>query len=131
MRFSRYKTGVFTYDEASGLYRIEEFDAPYVDGNTGEQVAVKNVLVLFTDISSIAGDTAGRQSVRTTGTGDGLFFCGGTQQPITWSRPDHDSPMAYLDSQGQPLELGVGHTYVNIVSTPSAVTVSWDTAAQG
>ena len=131
VRFSRYKTGVFTYDEASGLYRIEEFDAPYVDGNTGEQVAVKNVLVLFTDISSIAGDTAGRQSVRTTGAGEGLFFCDGTQQSITWSRPDHDSPMAYLDSQGQPLELGVGHTYVNIVGGPSAVTVSRDTAAQG
>ena len=34
--------------------------------------------------------------------------------------------MTYLDSQGNPLELGVGHTYVNIVSGPSAVTILSD-----
>ena len=123
IRFSTYKTGVFTYDETSGLYRIEEFGSPYVDGNTGEQVAVKNVLALFTDISSIAGDSAGRQSVRTTGTGEGLFWCDGVQQSITWSKASHDSPLTYYDSQGRPLELGVGHTYVNLVGGPSAVTV--------
>ena len=126
VKFSNYKTGVFTYDPDSGLYLIEEYGAPYVDGNTGEQVGVKNVLVLYTDISSIRGDSEGRLSVRTTGTGDGLFLCDGRQQPITWSKASHSSPMTYLDSQGNPLELGVGHTYVNIVSGPSAVTVHSD-----
>ena len=46
--FSTYKTGVFEYDPDSGLYLVEEYGEPYVDGNTGEQVAVKNVLVLYT-----------------------------------------------------------------------------------
>lgn len=41
--FSTYKTGVFEYDPDSGLYLVEEYGEPYVDGNTGEQVAVKNV----------------------------------------------------------------------------------------
>ena len=123
IRFSSYKTGVFTYDPDTGLYLVEEYGSPYVDGNTGEQVGVKNVLALFTDISSIPGDSAGRQSVRTTGTGEGLFWCDGVQQPITWSKESHDSPLTYYDSQGEPLELGVGHTYVNIVGGSSAVTV--------
>ena len=48
--FSTYKTGVFEYDPDSGLYLVEEYGEPYVDGNTGEQVAVKNVLVLYTDV---------------------------------------------------------------------------------
>lgn len=53
--FSTYKTGVFEYDPDSGLYLVEEYGEPYVDGNTGEQVAVKNVLVLYTDVSQLSG----------------------------------------------------------------------------
>ena len=123
VRFSSYKTGVFTYDPDTGLYLIEEYGAPYVDGNTGEQVGVKNVLVLYTDISQIKGDDKGRQSVRITGTGSGQFFCDGTVQEITWSRKDNASPMNYTDGSGQALKFGVGHTYVNVVDNSAAVTV--------
>ena len=123
VKFSNYKTGVFTYEFGTGLYRVEEYDAPYVDGNTGEQVAVKNVLVLYTDVSQIKGDDKGRLSVRTTGTGSGLFVCDGTAQEITWSKKDDASPMTYQDAAGQPLKLGVGHTYVNIIDKPGKVTV--------
>jgi hypothetical protein len=122
VKFSTYKTGVFTYDPDTGLYLVEEYGAPYVDGNTGEQVAVKNVLVLYTDVSAIKGDDKGRQSVRTTGTGKGQFFCDGTMQEITWSKKDNASPLTYTDANGQTLKLGVGHTYVNIIGSSSAVT---------
>lgn len=124
VKFSNVKTGMFTYDEATGLYRIEEYDAPYVDGNTGEQVAVKNVLVLYTDVSSVKGDDKGRMSIRTTGTGTGLFLCDGTRQEITWSKSKDSAPMTYQDASGAALKLGVGHSYVNIVSRKAAVEVS-------
>lgn len=123
VKFSSYKTGVFTYDSASGLYKVSEYGEPYVDGNTGEQVAVKNVVVLFTDVSAIRGDSAGRMSVRTTGTGEGILFCDGVQQPITWSKKNNSSPLEYSDASGQPVKFGVGHTYVNLVGGTSAVTV--------
>ena len=123
VRFSNYKTGVFTYDADTGLYLVDEYGSPYVDGNTGEQVAVKNVLVLFTDVSAIQGDTAGRQSVRTTGSGSGLFFCDGTVQDITWSKDSHDSPLTYTAADGTPLRLGVGTSYVNLIGSASNVTV--------
>ena len=38
--FSAYKTGVFNYDETSGLYMVEEYGKAYVDANNGEQVGV-------------------------------------------------------------------------------------------
>lgn len=82
--FSTYKTGVFEYDPDSGLYLVEEYGEPYVDGNTGEQVAVKNVLVLYTDVSQLSGDSAGRLKVRTTGSGGGLLVRDGLAWPITW-----------------------------------------------
>ena len=123
VRFSGYKTGVFRYDSESGLYKIEQFDKPYVDANTGEQVGVKTVLVLFTEVESIKGDEKGRQTIAVTGSGNGQFFCDGVGQAITWSRASHDAPMVYTTADGKPLELGVGHTYINIVDSSSPVTV--------
>ena len=124
VRFSSYKTGVFTYDSESGLYKVEEYGEPYVDGNTGEQVAVKNVVVLFTDVSAIQGDSAGRMKVRTTGTGEGILFCDGVRQDITWTKDSNSSPLEYTGADGRPVEFGVGHTYVNIVDEDAAVTVT-------
>ena len=123
VRFSDYKTGVFTYDTQTGRYRVSEYGGAYIDGNTGEQVQVKNVLILRTDVSAIKGDDKGRQSVRTTGTGSGQLFCDGRVQEITWSRSGDSSPMTYLDAAGNPLRLGVGPSYINIVGRSAAVTV--------
>ena len=123
VKFSTYKTGIFTYDPETGKYAVEEYGAPYVDGNSGEQVQVKNVLLLRTDISTVPGDAEGRLNVRTTGTGEGLLLCDGTVQEITWSKASHSAPLTYLAEDGQPIELGVGSSYINIVDSSAQVTV--------
>lgn len=122
--FSNYKTGTFTYDPETRLYKISQYDGPYVDGNTEEQVAVKNVLVLYTDVSNVKGDDKGRKAVRTTGEGKGQFFCDGTVQDIIWHKKKDGSPLSYTDANGQPLKLGVGHSYVNVVGSGTQVTVN-------
>ena len=119
--FSNYKTGVFTYDETLGKYRIEEFGSAYVDGNTGEQVCVTNVLVLKTDCSVIPGDTAGRITVDLT-QGEGWFACGGKVVPILWSKAGLNSPLVYTTQDGRPLSLGMGTSYVNIIPLGNEVT---------
>ena len=124
VKFSNVKTGVFTYDESTGLYKIEEYGEPYVDGNNNEQVSVKNVLVLYTSISNVAGDDKGRMSIKTTGSGSGLFLCDGTSQEITWSKAKDSAPMTYEDADGNPLKMGVGPTYINIVRKTDSVEVS-------
>ncbi len=120
IKFSYYKTGVFQYDADSGKYYVEQYDAPYVDGSTGEQVSVKNVLILKTDICTIKGDEAGRLSVRTTGEGRGLFACGGKIQEITWSKSSHSAPMTFRTADGQKLNLGIGTSYINILGSDSS-----------
>ncbi len=125
LKFSPYKTGTFDYDGASGKYLVGQYGTEYVDGNTGVQVGVTNVLVLETSISVISGDTAGRLSVRLTGEGDGTFFCGGRSVPIRWSKADRNSPFVYTLADGGPLVLGQGVSYVCIISPKtSTLTVS-------
>lgn len=124
VKISQYKTGTFDYDAGAGGYAVGQYGKEYVDGNTGEQVVVTNVLVLETQESVIAGDTEGRLKVRTTGEGEGRFFCGGKTVPIRWSRADRNSPFVYTTEDGAPLELGEGSSYICIIS-PKVSKVSY------
>jgi hypothetical protein len=120
LKFSNYKTGTFDYDAASGKYMVGQYGGEYVDGNTGEQVGVTNVLVLETSISVISGDTAGRLKVQTTGSGKGTFCCGGKSVPIQWSRADRNSQFVYTLEDGTPLTLGQGTSYICIMDPRSS-----------
>jgi len=126
VKYSYYKTGLFTYDPEGGTYLVSQNvdgqDGPYVDGSSGQQVEVTNVLVLHTDVNLIKGDTAGRQTVRLTGSGSGWFACGGQYIPITWSKESPTTPFRFSTADGQSLTLGVGKTYVNIVGNSASVT---------
>lgn len=120
--FTSSKKTSFQYDAATGLYGVYEYGSTYIDGNSNEQVFVKNVLCLLTDVSVIPGDTAGRLNVRTTGEGKGYFACGGKYVEINWSRKDANSPMSYTLADGTPLSLNVGNSYVCVLSKNASVT---------
>lgn len=126
VKYSYYKTGSFTYDPQSETYLVSQLvdkqNGPYVDGSNDQQVAVTNVLVLHTDVNLIKGDTAGRQTVRLTGSGNGWFACGGQYIPITWSKESPTAPLRFSTADGQPLILGVGKSYINIVDNSASVT---------
>ena len=119
--FSSYKTGEFRYDEASGKYFVSEYGAPYMDETTGQQVSVKNVIIIMTEVKAIEGDSKGRISVAMTGTGIGYYACGGKYIPINWSRSSETSHYVFTTMSGDPLELGVGNSYINIVPTTCSV----------
>lgn len=126
VEFSYYKTGHFTYDPDSKTYLVDQHidnrDLPYVDGSNNQQVAVTNVLVLCTDVNPIKGDSDGRLTVRLTGSGKGWFACGGSYVPITWSKESASAPFRFTTAEGQPLTLGAGRSYINIVDDSSPVT---------
>lgn len=117
---SHYKTGVFTYDPDSRLYRVEEYGEPYVDGDSGEQVAVTNVIVLKT-ACRYTGDSLGHITVDLSSGGTGYFACGGKVIDLTWSKDFPDGQLQYYDLSGSPISFGVGRTYVVIVPLDCAV----------
>lgn len=112
--FSKVKTGVFTYDEESRKYLVEEYGQPLVDGNNGEQVAVTNVVTIRANCKTI--DDYGRLRVDLSGySGDGWFACGGKMVDITWEKKDLNSPITYALTDGTPVAFGQGNSYVNII----------------
>lgn len=120
--FSSYKTGVFVYDSETGKYLVEEYGSAYVDGNTGEQVSVTNVLILQTACRVIPGDDEGRITVDLS-EGEGWFACGGKLIPIQWSKDGVNGQLVYQTQAGQALTLGEGVSYVNIIPLENEITV--------
>lgn len=125
--YNSFKTTDFEYDEEDGLYYAFEYGSEYVDDEYDVQMSFKNLLFLTTDVSVI--DDVGRLRVRTTGTGDGYFVCGGKCVEITWERETNTDPFRYYLKDVTPLELGVGSTYVGIRPSYGS-SVSFDKEAQ-
>ena len=122
VKFSSSKNTTFSYIADDKLYYLGQFGSSYRDGNNNAQLAFTNVLILKTSVSGIAGDTAGRLNIRTTGNGSGYFVCGGKYIEINWSRADNSSQFKYTLKDGSDLVLGRGKTYICII--PSDVDVN-------
>lgn len=120
--FSYYKTGTFDYDAATKLYMIGQYDDTYIDGNTGRQVGVTNLLVLYTEVYN-SGDSKGHMVIDLQGSGSGTYFCGGKAVDIEWRKAEMYDPFTYYLTDGTPLSLGAGRTYVCVVSDTTSVTV--------
>jgi len=116
---SWFKNTLFEFNPRTGLYLISQHDEPYMDAAIDEQVAVTNVLVLFTNVAVL--DYEGRLAVDLTTAGHGYFINGGYMVPILWSREDGESPFVYTLENGHPLELGVGRSFINIIAVGNEV----------
>ncbi|MCD8142137.1 MAG: DUF3048 domain-containing protein [Clostridiales bacterium] len=134
--FSGYKTNIFTYNEDTQLYTITDvytesgtsYALNYVDEQTGEAIGVTNVIVIQTAISQIEGDAYGRLDVTLVGSGQGYYACNGKYIPILWSKDSYSDIFTFTTTQGEELSLGVGKTYINIVSTSKEITFTGDSA---
>lgn len=120
--FSNYKTGTFDYDASTKQYMIGQYDDAYIDGNTDQQVGVTNLLVLYTTVYN-SGDSSGHMVIDLQGSGAGTYFCGGKAVDIEWRKDSIYDPFTYYLSDGTPLALGAGHTYVCVVSDTVDLTV--------
>ena len=124
VQFSSSKTTAFAYSEPDNVYYASQFGKAYSDGNNNTQIGVSNLLVLHTSVSTVSGDTEGRMSVTTTGSGSGTYFCGGYGEPITWSRADIDEPFTFTTTDGTRLSFCPGKTYICIISNNNSTDIS-------
>lgn len=120
--YSNYKTGVFTYDPERKLYLVEEYGEPYIDGNTGEQVGVTNVVILKAR-RGYTGDTYGHVTIDLSSGGTGYFACGGKLIDLLWTKAAPSGQFHYTDLDGNPIVFGRGKTYVNIIPTDQDVEI--------
>ena len=127
MQSTGVQTVDFVYDETSGEYlRYQYYGKPHVDANNDEQLAVKNVLVLFTDIHPIPGDSYGRLTVGTVGSGQGYYITNGKRKVVNWSREGKTTPLHLEYRNGDELILNCGKTFICVVDNTVASKIDFE-----
>lgn len=127
MQSTSIQTVDFVYNEETGEYLRYQYNGmAHVDGTTGEQLSVKNLLILFTDISLIPGDTAGRLSVGTVGSGQGYYITNGKRKVVNWSREGKTSTMHIEYRNGDELILNSGKTFICVVDNSVAKKIDFE-----
>lgn len=116
--------GKFTslhYDADIGLYTAKQYNGDYIDGNTKETVKFRNVIAItaFTKVL----DSTGRLRVDLIGEGTGYYACGGKYEEITWKRDSVSDCFHYYRADGSELLVGIGSTYIAVLSQGSAATI--------
>ncbi len=117
----------FVYNEETDEYLRYQYNGlPHKDGTTGEQLSLKNVIILFTDISLIPGDAAGRLSVGTVGSGQGYYITNGKRKVINWSRETKTSTVHLEYKNGDELILNSGKTFICVVDDSVAGKIDFE-----
>ncbi len=112
----------FQYDADTGKYLRFQYEDPQMDGWMDCQLAVDNVLVLRMKTTDIPSDLH-LIDVETTGKGEGFFFTKGKYVPITWEKEKYNSEIRYFTTDGQPLVVSRGTTFVSCVTTTADVVI--------
>ena len=115
VKMSGYCTAGFTYDSTTKKYLKSEFGAPQIDANTGKQISVDNVFVLFSSVTDVPNSTI-LKNIDTTG-GAGYYITGGTYTPITWKKGAYGTKLKVMDANGEELLVNPGQSWICITDS--------------
>ena len=116
------KTTTMEYDADSGLYLAHQYGEDWVDGDSGENAAFRNVLVVLAEQSNKQSKYGNHSFYEMDGSGDGYFAVDGKMIPIKWHHEGVDGPFRFtLEDGTTPITLGIGKTYCAITDTSCSV----------
>ena len=126
-RFSDVAPVTLSYDASSSRYLKNAFDAPQIDESTGMQLAFDNVLLLFAEIKLKNPDDPNNRVTDFTLTGGTGYYCyGGKYRAIRWSKGNPEDALHILDESGAVLPVNVGRSYVAIVGSEWAGSLTFN-----
>ncbi|MDO4815332.1 MAG: DUF3048 domain-containing protein [Bacillota bacterium] len=118
INFSGWYSSVLKYDSSKSCYNLFMSDKEYIDdvetGRSDDNTSIDFTNVIILDVPTKTIDSYGRQEMEVTGSGSGYFCCGGKYIEIKWERADRSDNFHYYLTDGTPLALGIGKTYVAI-----------------
>lgn len=116
---------VWTYNKADNRYLRENGGAPHVDKNTGKQLAVKNVVVLYMNESRANDGYEGNLHMLygTKGTGKATIFMDGRKIEGTWAKKNRTAHLRITDNEGKELLFNRGKIWFEVLATGNIITV--------
>ncbi len=110
------------YDEATDAYKRKVGGEVHLDMNNDEQIASKNVVILFTTEKGPINEKK-HMLYGTTGRGKALIFKHG-QAPIeaNWVKKDREAELQFVDIRGKDIEFARGQIWISVLANDSEVT---------
>ncbi len=106
------------YNSSGGRYIYNQYGMFMADADTNILEGFENVLVLLCKDQM---DKDGYHIYDLEAGGQGYFACGGKIIPILWSCAGKDQPFVYTTTDGEPLNLGIGSSYIALAPLGSTV----------
>ena len=116
------KVSTMVYDSSLGGYTYQQYGKTMVDDTTGAKECFENVIVIVTTVENKVASGNTYHVAELEGSGSGYFACGGKLISINWKRSGPNAPFSFTHTDGTPLELGVGSSYIAIAPTASQIT---------
>ena len=117
--FSEY--GVkWQYNPETNLYLRNMAGEPHLDLESGQQIAVSNVIVLFQKEKGPI-DELKHMLYKTTGTGTALLFRNGEVEELNWSKPKRESRLQFATSKGKTAKFNRGQFWISVVDVGTKV----------
>ena len=104
----------YEWDAELQKYRRFYNNKAFVDGDTGEQVLVDNVVVQHVEYSWFDGQSD-RPKVRLRGKNKCDYFIGGKHFTGTWKRPKISKNTVYYDDEGDVVQFNPGTTFIQVL----------------
>lgn len=113
----------YDYDAAGNRYLRSEGGKPHLQIDAaGHQTQITPKVVIAMVINkSLAADRL-HTIYGTIGSGNAFIFQDGTVTKASWSKADRKSQIIFKDSNGQPVKLNAGQTWITAVSSAGDVT---------
>lgn len=109
---------VYNYDATSNSYLRNEGGRPHMDAKSNTQLSPKVIVVPV-----VSRSQSGIYSVYAiNGSGKVFVFQNGTVIEGTWQKTDRKSQFKFTGSDGQPLKLAPGQTWVTLAAAAGDVT---------
>jgi len=115
----------FVYDKEIMMYTKYQYNGTLqIDEITGEAIFVKNVFVLFAHIEP-HGDPGGTIDAFLEEGGEGYYASEGKIIEIKWEKDSPNSLIEIFDTNGNPVQVNAGRSYINIVRRSRSSQTTW------
>ncbi len=117
---------LWTYDSSANTYNRVNGGKAHTDLNNKQQIAAKNVVVLFMRESRANDGYEGNLHLLygTKGTGKAKVFQDGEEIDAVWTKKNRTSHLILKDKRGQDIEFNPGLIWFSVVSSDTDVEVN-------
>lgn len=120
IKYNKYNTTDYKYDEENKLYLRYKDGSKHIDELYNEQLTTKNLIIL--EVSKSVLDSEGRLYLDTVGNGNGIYITNKEAIKITWEKSSEKLQTKFYINN-EELLLNPGNTWIQIVNSLQNVNI--------